>query len=187
VTISSTGPDDGGPGQERPTDQELDISGSEREGPKDKESGGSFAEEREDDAKLQLLAEEVSFAKETLETGRVRISKRTQERDELIDEGLTSESVEIETMPIGRQVFEMPTIRHEGDTTIIPVVEEVLFTERRLILKEEIRIKRIRTIQRYQDRVTLRHQEAVITRIHGGTEEADTVSENDTKPTNVEE
>jgi hypothetical protein len=39
-------------------------------------------------------------------------------------------------------------VRQEGDTTIVPVVEEVLVVERRLMLKEEIRIKRVRTTER---------------------------------------
>jgi stress response protein YsnF len=75
------------------------------------------------DAKLTLLAEELSVAKETVETGRLRASKQTRTREAFIDENLRSEHAEIETIPIGRQIFEMPSVRHEGDTTIIPIVE----------------------------------------------------------------
>jgi stress response protein YsnF len=137
--------------------------------------------------KLDLLGEELVVAKEEIETGRIRVTTQTRAREALIDENLIHEHAEIETVPIGRRVFELPTIRHEGDTTIVPVIEEVLFTERRLMLKEEVRIKRVRTTEHYQDRVTLRRQEAVITRIHGSAEQADIVSANDKKPTNVEE
>jgi hypothetical protein len=39
-----------------------------------------------------------------------------------------------------------------------------LVVERRLMLKEEIHIKRVRTTERHQEKVTLRSQEAVVTR-----------------------
>ena len=83
---------------------------------------------------------------------------------------------EVETISIGRQIFEMPSVRQEGEVTIIPIVEEVLHTERRLILKEEVKITRRRTTERFQDRVTLRRQEAVITRVQSATEAADAES-----------
>ena len=79
-------------------------------------------------------------------------------------EDLLREHVEIETVPVGRQIDAMPVVREEGDTTVIPVVEEVVVVERRLMLKEEVRIKRVRTTERHQERITLRRQEAVVTR-----------------------
>ena len=117
-----------------------------------------------DAATLRLVAEELSVAKETRETGRVRISTHTKEREALIDEDLARERVEIETIPIGRRIDEVPEVFQEGDTTIIPVVEERLVVERQLVLKVEIRVKRVRATERYQEKVALRHQEAVITR-----------------------
>ena len=60
------------------------------------------------------------------------------------------------------------SISQEGDTTIIPVVEEIVVVERRLVLKEEVRIRRVSTTEQHQETVVLREQEAVITR-----EEAD--------------
>ena len=48
---------------------------------------------------------------------------------------------------------------------MIPVVEEVVRVERSLLLKEEVRIRRIRTTERFQESVTLRKQEAVINRL----------------------
>jgi uncharacterized protein (TIGR02271 family) len=180
VAIRSTSP-------EQSTGRQPDIAGSDQGAKEGKSGGAARARGTGDDTKLQLLAEEASFSKETLETGRVRISKRTHERDELIDENLARDNLEIETIPMNLRIDVAPEVRQEGDAIIVPVVEEVLFVERRLMLKEEIRIKRVRTTEHYQDRVTLRHQEAVITRIHGSAEQADIVSANDKKPTNVEE
>jgi uncharacterized protein (TIGR02271 family) len=120
-----------------------------------------------------LLAEELTVEKEAVETGRVRVSKHTHTREVAIDENLLKESAEIETIPIGRQIFEMPVVRHEGETTIIPIVEEVLHTERRLVLKEEVRITRKKTTDQFHDRVTLRYQEVVVTRVQSTSEAVD--------------
>ena len=128
------------------------------------------------DATLRLAAEELSVAKEKVETGRVRISTRTHEREALVDENLARERIEIETVPVGLRIDAVPEVRQEGDTTIIPVVEEVLVVERQLMLKEEIRIKRVRTTERHQEKVMLRHQEAVVTRHQDDSGSGDTRS-----------
>ena len=121
-------------------------------------------EQAEDEATVQLAAEELSVTKEKQVTGRVRVSTVTREHEELVDQDLLSERVEIETVPVGRQIDTMPVVREEGDTTVIPVVEEVVVVERRLMLKEEVRIRRVRTTERHEERVTVRRQEAVVTR-----------------------
>jgi uncharacterized protein (TIGR02271 family) len=115
---------------------------------------GSYAANLDGDVKLTLVAEELVVGKEAIETGRLRVTKQTHTREAVVDENLLSERAEIETIPIGRQILEMPSIRQEGETTIIPIVEEVLHTERRLILKEEVRITRQRTTEQFHDRVT---------------------------------
>ena len=130
----------------------------------------------QDDPTSRLLAEEVRIAKETLETGRVRVSTRTHQREAPIDEDLACERVEIETIPVGRRINAVPEVRQDGDTTIVPVVEEILVVERHLMLKEEIRIKRVRTIERHQETVVLRHQEAVVTRDQGDLDKPESTS-----------
>jgi uncharacterized protein (TIGR02271 family) len=140
-------------------------------------SSASKAEE----PKLTLLAEELAIAKEAVETGRVRVSKQTHTREVAVDEDLLRESAEIETIPIGSQIYEMPSVRHEGETTIVPIVEEILHTERRLILKEEVRITRRKTTEQFHDRVTLRYQEAVVTRVPSASEAVDNASTKESK------
>jgi len=114
---------------------------------------------------IPLLAEEIAVSKQVVETGRVQVARVTHEREQLIDELLTHETVEIDRTPIGRQVNAMPAIREEGDTVVIPIIEEVLVIERRLLLKEEVHVRRVRSTERHQESVTLRHHEAVVTRL----------------------
>jgi stress response protein YsnF len=53
----------------------------------------------------------------------------------------------------------MPTVREEGDTIVIPIVEEVLVVERRLFLKEEVHVGRVTSTERHHKSVTLRHHD----------------------------
>jgi uncharacterized protein (TIGR02271 family) len=123
------------------------------------------APDKTDETVLPLLAEEVAVSKQVVETGRVQVARVTHEREQLIDELLAHETVEIDRTPINRQVETMPAIREEGDTVVIPIVEEVLVVERRLLLKEEVRVRRVHSTERHQESVTLRHHEAVVTRL----------------------
>jgi uncharacterized protein (TIGR02271 family) len=123
----------------------------------------SIGVEPDDEAKLQLFAEELSVAKEKLETGRVRILTHTHEREALVDD-LAHERVDIETIPVNLQIDAVLQVHQEGDITIVPVVEERLVVQRRLMLKEEVRNRRVRSNERHQQTVKLRYQEAVVTR-----------------------
>ena len=120
---------------------------------------------REEDAPIvvPLLTEELSVAKQQVVTGRVQISTVTREEAALVNEMLASEHVEIERVPVGKAVDHAPAVREEGDTLIIPVVEEVLVVERRLLLKEEVRVRRVREEARHQERVNVRRQEVTVT------------------------
>ena len=90
---------------------------------------------------------------------------RSHSHEELVDELLSREKVEVERVAIDQLVETMPPVREEGDYLIIPVVEEVLKIERVLVLKEEVRIRRVQHRERYQERVTLRRQQAVVNRL----------------------
>lgn len=116
---------------------------------------------------IPLYGEEVSEARRTIERD-VRVHVRTVGHDHLIDEALAHERVDIERVAIGRPIDAVPPVREDGDTTVISIVEEVLVIEKRLVLKEEIRLRRVRTTERHRDAVTLREQQAVIERAEPG-------------------
>jgi len=56
-------------------------------------------------------------------------------------------------------------MREEGNTLVIPVLEETLVLEKKLLLREEIRITRTRREQRRREHVPLRRECAVIERL----------------------
>jgi stress response protein YsnF len=116
---------------------------------------------------IPLHVEDISFNRRKVERD-VRVHIHTISHDHLIDEPLAHERVEIERLVIGRPIDAVPPVREEGDTTVISVVEEVLVLERRLVLKEEIRLRRVRTTEQHREMVTLREQQAVIERAEPG-------------------
>jgi uncharacterized protein (TIGR02271 family) len=117
---------------------------------------------------LQLFAEEAHVSRRTVETGRVRIATVTHTRDHLVDEMLARTNVEVERVPIGRAIDAIPPVGGDADHTIIPIVEETVVVERKLVLKEELHIRRKRATERYRETVKLRHQTAEVTRISAG-------------------
>jgi stress response protein YsnF len=114
---------------------------------------------------IPLFEEEVSVSRRVVPTSRVQVSRVTHSHEHLVDELLERERVEVERVAIDKPIDHMPSVREEGDCLIFPVVEEVLKIERVLVLKEEVRIRRVKGTERYQERVTLRKQEAVVNRL----------------------
>ena len=121
-------------------------------------------ERQTEDLRIPLPVEEVSVSRREIKRANVQIALNTRTREQLIDEELTHVRVEIERFSIDQTVEAVPPIRQEGDITIIPVVEEVVIVERRLVLKEEVRVRRVSTKEQHQETVVLRQQEAVVTR-----------------------
>ena len=112
---------------------------------------------------MPLHAERVVVSKRVRKT-RVSIKRTTHTRDEAVEVDLNHDQVVAQRVTIGRVVETVPEIRQEGDVTILPVVEEEVVVTRRLVLKEEVHVRRIRTSQRHVETVTLREQQAVVTR-----------------------
>ena len=129
---------------------------------------GKFSSEIEiNDEKLviPIIEEEAFLDKRIVETGKVRISKRISEREELIDEPLFREEVTVERVPVNKYVDQPPQVRHEGDVMIIPVVQEQLVMQKRLVLVEELRVRK-QVVETHQPQsVTLRREEVDVRRI----------------------
>ena len=111
---------------------------------------------------LPLAAETLVVTKRTVERDTVTVATRTSTREETVALELQSTRVEIERVPINRFVDTMPVPRTEGDSIVVPVVEEVVVT--RLFLKEEVRLVPVRSTRPHAETITLRTQQAVISR-----------------------
>lgn len=113
---------------------------------------------------IPIVEERLIIDKLVEETGVVRVRKTTTEHPETVRFESIRETVEVERVPIGRFVDGPVETRQEGETTVIPVLEEVVVVETRLRLREEIRITRKRTTESVEQTVVLRKEEAVVER-----------------------
>lgn len=75
----------------------------------------------------------------------VRVSRVVESVREDVGASLLREEVEIHRVPVNEYVAEAPPIRYEDDRIIIPVLEEVLHVEKRLLLTEEVVITKRRS------------------------------------------
>src|SRR3954452_890297 len=129
---------------------------------------------------VPLVSEELHVGKRTVTSGRVRIRTGVEEREEIARLSLASEEPEITRVPVDREVDAPPAIRTEGDVTIVPVLEEVMVIEKRLVLREELHIRRRVSHETFDAPVTLRRQTAVVERDDGMPEKPDADNEVDT-------
>ena len=113
---------------------------------------------------IPLIEERLVTAKRAIETGKVRVRTIVEEQQSLIEDELKRAYVDVERVPMNQEVSEVPPVREEGDLTIIPVVHEVLVVEKKLILTEEVHIRRRTAVEHHAQPVTVRIQRAVVER-----------------------
>jgi uncharacterized protein (TIGR02271 family) len=114
---------------------------------------------------VPVVVEEIDVQKRQWETGGVRVRMEVREREEVVDQPLVREEVRVERVPINQVVEAAPRLRQEGNTTVIPVLEEVLVVEKRLMLKEEVRITKRQFEAHEPQRVVLRSEEPMVERL----------------------
>lgn len=116
---------------------------------------------------VPLAAEELRVSTRENVTGRVRVRTVLDVTKEMVRQELESEHLTVTRVPVDQLIEAAPPIRTEGDVTIIPIVEEILVVETRLVLKEEVHIRRTSTKEFVEQSVTLRKQRAVVEEIDG--------------------
>lgn len=137
----------------------------------------SLLENGEGSVVIPVIAEEVQIDTRVVETGTVRIAKTVDTRQETISQPLMREELRVERVPVNRVVQEATPIRYEGETMIVPLLEEVLFVEKRLVLKEELHITLRKNVTEHTETVMLRREDARIERI-----DADSTAGTETSP-----
>jgi uncharacterized protein (TIGR02271 family) len=118
---------------------------------------------RRAEAVVPVVEEEAVVGKQVVQN-KVQVRKTTHTREEVADVPLMRQTVEVERVPINRVIDTPVDIRQEGDTVIVPVMEEVLVIEKRLMLKEEVRLITRRTEFHDPQPVTLRYEQVDIQR-----------------------
>ena len=114
-----------------------------------------------------VIDESLRIDKRQVDHGGWRIVRTVSKREEAVDEPLVAQTVHVERRAVGRLLpsLETPAARQEGDTLIVPVVEEVLVAEKRLMLREELHITRTASTRRHAETFVLRREDVAIERL----------------------
>jgi uncharacterized protein (TIGR02271 family) len=129
---------------------------------------GTVSRQREGDdnivAVIPVVVEEARVAKRQVETGRVRIQKSVHTAEEQVDVPLLRDTVDVKRVPVERYLEKPVSPHYRGHTLVIPVMEEVLVVQKRLLLREEIHVTTVREQARHQETVTLQREQVTVTR-----------------------
>ncbi len=120
-----------------------------------------------EDRPLEVVEEHLSVNTAEVVTGRVHVAVTTQTVEQPVSLSLNRTEVEVvrhelsHTLPPDAPV---PQQRIEGNTTIIPILEEIVVVETRLVLRAEVHVTRVTTAETVSTTVPLRRQTANVTR-----------------------
>lgn len=116
-----------------------------------------------DDMSIPVIEEQLQVDKKVVETGGIRINKQVHTDDVVVEMPLMHEKYKVERVPVNAYVDELPpATRQEGNTTIIPVLREVLV--KRTLLVEEIHITKQKVKEQHAEQGVLRTEEVTVDR-----------------------
>lgn len=121
-------------------------------------------------APIPVIEETVRVAKEVVKTGRVVIRKTVHHDTQTVAVPTQEEQVHVERVAINQVVDTPPEVRYEGDTMIIPVLREEVVLSTRLVLVEELRVRKQTLTATHTQDVALRREEVHYERLAPGEE-----------------
>src|SRR5581483_1243913 len=92
---------------------------------------------------IPLRQEELVAHKEMRHIGDVEIRTEVEDTPGRLEVQALQEELEVEHVPVGRVVAQRVAPYQDGEVLLVPVYEEQLVVSKRLVLREELRIKRI--------------------------------------------
>jgi uncharacterized protein (TIGR02271 family) len=82
---------------------------------------------------IPVVAEELTIEKQRVARGKVRVQKRVETTEEVVDAPGVHEEIVVEHIPVNKLVEgAAPQTRDEDGVLVIPLIEEVLVVEKRL-------------------------------------------------------
>ncbi len=117
-----------------------------------------------DERVLEVVEERLAVGKVRVAGATVRVSTTTEVVEETAEVELDRYRVEITRVPIGKTVETAPLARVEGDTMIVPVLEERFVVVKQLFLTEELHIRHVVEREVVCESVRVRRQRATVER-----------------------
>ena len=113
---------------------------------------------------IPVIEENIHIDKRVIDATKVQISKKVNTEEVTVNVPTVHEEVSVERVMVNQYVDTPPEVKQEGDTTIIPIVKEVLVVEKRLMLVEEVHVTRRRVETQVSQNEVLRKEEVFIER-----------------------
>ncbi len=136
----------------------------------------TFTVSSEGESKIPLAEEVLHLSKQEVSTGKVRVHTLVDTEEKFVRETLEQRSVEVTRVPKNEVVDVVPTVRTENGVVIVPVLEEIVVVETKLVLKEEVHIRTNVSQDTVEFHVPLRKQRAVVERLNA---EGEPITEED--------
>jgi len=113
---------------------------------------------REGEIRVPVLEERLEVGTRPVELGEVRLHKSIETFEQVARQPVLREDVIVERVEMHREL-DAPLEPHmDGDWFVVPIMEEVLVVQKRLVLKEEVRIKKRQVTEEYEVREQLRRE-----------------------------
>jgi uncharacterized protein (TIGR02271 family) len=123
---------------------------------------GSQEPPPQDHVVVQLRQEYLVPMKEWVESGAIVIRKGVESGSQTIPIEVLHEEVDVQRVPVNRMLAEgttaAPAPWQDGETLVIPIVEEELVVTKRLVVREEMRITKRRVSARQEVTETVRRE-----------------------------
>ena len=81
---------------------------------------------------VPVIKEQIIIDKRTVDTAKVSVSKKVKDRDVQIDISEEHDDIQVQRISVNHVVDTEPTVRHEGNTMIIPVLREEVVIKKKL-------------------------------------------------------
>ena len=114
---------------------------------------------------LPVIEEQVTIDKKEIDTGTVRVTRHVFEHTEPVHVVVSHDECKVDRVPAGYFVDKAPEVRWEGDTMIIPILKEVAVVEKKLLLVEELHVKKTIVQESHTENITLRKEGIEVSRI----------------------
>ena len=112
--------------------------------------------------RTELRAEQLAVHKEEREAGEVRVRKEVEQVPGRAEAEAFREEVRLRHVPINQVVSERVPSWEEDGALIVPVYEEQLVLVKQLVLKEHLRIERVRIVERREFQDTVQRERVVV-------------------------
>jgi uncharacterized protein (TIGR02271 family) len=116
----------------------------------------TLASQHGDELRIPLLEERLTAGARPVDLGELRVHLGVDSEEQTIRQPVTRDDLIVERVVVDR-VLEAPVEpRYEGDWLVIPIMREALVVEKRLLLAEEVRIRKRRVTEEQVVRETVR-------------------------------